>query len=47
MIESVVMNLIALSADGRKFSNCTGIKLGYEVEGGSFIIDREIPPNWT
>ena len=40
------MSLIALDAEGRKFTNCTGLEFNYEVVGGSFRMEGVLPASW-
>ena len=47
MQESATLSVIALDAEGRKFTNCTGLDLNYEVVGGSFRMEDPIPANWN
>jgi hypothetical protein len=47
MSERATLSLIALDAEGRKFTNCTGLDLDYEVVGGSFGMESVVPASWA
>ena len=47
MREKATLSLIALDAEGRKFTNCTGLDLDYEVVGGSFGMEGVVPASWA
>ena len=46
-LEKATLSLIALDAEGRKFTNCTGLDMSHEISGNTFKLETSVRPNWN
>jgi hypothetical protein len=45
-VETATLSLIALDAEGRKFTNCTGLEMSHEISGNTFKLETSVKSNW-